>query len=144
MPLSRAAVGTLRAAIAAIRPRGRGFDQPLDEHVLGEIETALPYLPAPMRLAFPLGLRLIEFGAPLFVRRWERFSRMPTDEAQRYLERLQQAGGLPAALVLGLRSLVFLSFYQHPSVLASLEVDWAARAETQVRRRTALLGGAPP
>jgi len=49
----------LRAAIAAIRPRGHGFDQPVDGDVLEEIERFLPFLPTPMRIAFPLGLRTL-------------------------------------------------------------------------------------
>jgi hypothetical protein len=129
----------LRAAIAAIRPRGHGFDQPIDDDVLHEIETFLPFLPAPMRVGFPLGLYLIELGPPLFVRRWTRFSRMPLDEARTYLTHFQEAGGARAALLLGLRTLVFLGFYQHPQVLASLGIDWPGRAAELVRRRATLL-----
>jgi hypothetical protein len=137
-PLSPFRRRVLRAAIAAIRPRGHGFDQPIDDDVLHGIETFLPFLPAPMRLGFPLGLYLIEFGPPLLARRWARLSRMPTDEARAYLAGLAEAGGLRASLLLGLRTLVFLNFYQHPQVLAAMGIDWAARAETLVRRRAAL------
>ena len=92
-----------------------------------------------MRFGFPLGLYLIELGPPLFARRWTRFSTMPVDEARTYLSRFQEAGGLRAALLLGLRTLVFLGFYQHPQVLAALGIDWAGRAERLVRQRAALL-----
>jgi hypothetical protein len=129
----------LRAAIAAIRPRGHGFDQPIDDDVLREIESFLPFLPGPMRFGFPLGLYLLELGPPLFARRWTRFSSMPVAEGRTYLERFHQAGGTRGALLLGLRTLVFLSFYQHPQVLASLGVDWSGRAAELVRRRAALL-----
>ncbi|HLK12331.1 MAG TPA: hypothetical protein VKW76_13205 [Candidatus Binatia bacterium] len=143
MALSRLGARTLRAAVAAIRPRGEGFDQPLEDHVLAEIAAFLPHLPGPMRRAFPLGLWLLELGPPLFVRRWRRFSRMEPDEAQRYLARLQEAGGLRGALVLGLRALVLLAFYQHPAVLTTLEVDWAGRAAAAVARRAELLDDRP-
>ena len=46
-----------------------------------------------------------------------------------------------AASLLPLVALVFLAFYQHPDVLASLEVDWAGRAATLVARRAELLHG---
>jgi hypothetical protein len=92
-----------------------------------------------MRLAFPIGLRLLEYGPPLFARRLTRFSAMTPEAARAYLEGFHRAGGLRAAMVLGLRTLVFLAFYQHPAVLADMGVDWQGRAVTMTRRRAELL-----
>ena len=131
----------LRAVIAAVRPRGHGFDQPIDDDVLRDIQRFLPYLPWPLRLGLPLGLWLVELGPPLFARRWRRFTSMAPGEAAAYLAAFQHAGGLRSALMMGLRTLVFLAFYQHPDVLASLDVDWAGRAATLVARRAELLHG---
>ena len=131
----------LRAAIAAIRPRGHGFDQPVDDDIEREIARFLPFLPWSLRVGLPLGLYLVEFGPPVFSRRWARFTRMPRAEAVEYLARFQHAGGLRAALLMGLRTLVFLAFYQHPQVLASLDIDWAGRADVLTRRRAELLHG---
>jgi hypothetical protein len=138
-PLSPFRRRVLGAVIAAIRPRGHGFDQPIEDHVLAEIERFLPFLPAPLRLGLPLGLCLVEFGPPLFARRWRRFSTLAPAEASAYLARWQEAGVLRTTLLQGLRTLVFLGFYQHPDVLAVLGVDWEGRARTLVRRRAALL-----
>jgi len=132
----------LRAAVAAIRPRGHGFDQPVDADVLAEIERFFPFLPTPLRLAFPIGLRLLEWGPAIVIGRWSRFSNLPLPEAQRYLTRVHHMGGLGTALMLGLRTLVFLAFYQHPTVLADMGVDWAGRARMLVARRAELLDGA--
>jgi len=140
--MARPSPGTariLRAAVAVIRPRGHGFDQPVDDDVLEEILRFIPFLPRPMRIAFPIGLRLLEYGPPLFARRWSRFSALTTEQAAAYLEGFQHAGGLRAALVLGLRALVLLAFYQHPQVLAHLGVDWQGRAVELTRRRAELL-----
>jgi hypothetical protein len=136
---SRGTVRILRAAVAAIRPRGHGFDQPIDADVLAELQRFLPHLPTPMRLALPAGLRLLEYGPPLFARRLTRFSAMSPDAARAYLESFHRAGGLRAAMVLGLRTLVFLAFYQHPAVLADMGVDWQGRAVAMTRRRAELL-----
>jgi hypothetical protein len=140
---SRATLRVLRAAVAAIRPRGHGFDQPIDADVLAQMQEFFPFLPAPMRFAFPLGLRLLEYGPPLFAQRWTRFSSMPVEDARAYLEAFQRAGDLRAAMVVGLRALVFLAFYQHPTVLADLGVDWAGRAASLTRRRAELLANEP-
>jgi len=141
---SRGRARILRAVIAAIRPRGHGFDQPIDDDVLDEMERFFPYLPAPMRLVFPVGLRLLEWGPPLFARRWTRFSALPVDDARAYLDTFHRAGGLRAALVLGLRALVYLAFYQHPMVLADMGIDWQGRAVRLTQRRAELLASAPP
>ena len=143
-PLSATTVRILRAAVAAIRPRGHGFDQAIDDDVLATVVEFFPYLPTPMRLAFPLGLRLLELGPVAVVRRPARFSRLSPEEARAYLERLHAMGGPFAALVLGLRTLVLMNFYQHPQVLAALEVDWAGRAAALTQRRAALLEGTAP
>lgn len=129
----------LQAAAAAIRPRGHGFDQAIDEAVLAEVQLHLAALPAPFRFAFPIGLRLLEWLGPAFARRRGRFSRLPTADARAVLERFQELGGLCAGLVLGLRALVFLAFYQHPAVLQSLGVDWEGRARDLTARRATLL-----
>jgi hypothetical protein len=140
-PLSATTVRILRAAVAAIRPRGHGFDQPIDGEVLDAVVAFFPYLPTPMRLAFPIGLRLLEIAPPIVVRRFARFSSLPPHEGRAYLEKLHASGGPFGALVLGLRALVLMNFYQHPQVLAALDVDWAGRATALTRRRGELLQG---
>jgi len=139
--MSAAQTRILRAVIAAIRPRGHGFDQPIDEEVLDGISRFFPFLPWSLRRGLPLGLWLVELGPPVLARRWCRFTAMPPTEAAAYLAGFQHAGGLRAALLMGLRTLVFLAFYQHPQVLASLDIDWAGRASTLVARRAELLRG---
>lgn len=138
--LSRGTQRVLRAAVNAMRPRGHGFDHAIDDDVLAEMGRFFPYLPTPLRLGFPVGLRLLEWGGPLLAGKLGRFSTLPVADARLVLERFQHAGGLRASLVLGLRTLTFLAFYQHPAVLASLGVDWQGRAVELTRRRAELLG----
>jgi hypothetical protein len=139
-PLSPGTVRILRAVVAAVRPRGHGFDQPIDDDVMRDVQAFFPFLPPALRVGLPVGLRLVEFGPPLFASRWTRFTAMPVDEAQAYLAGFAHAGGLRGALYLGLRTLVFLAFYQHPDVLRGMGIDWQGRAVEQTARRTALLG----
>ena len=131
----------LRAFVDAARPRGSGFDQKIEEDVIREMDGFFPYLPRPLRVMFPMGLRLLEFGPPVFARprRWTRMSALPREEAERYLEGWLEAGGLRGALLLGLRTLLFLGFYQHPEVLDSLGIDWEGRARELTARRAELL-----
>ncbi len=100
-----------------------------------DMQTFLAYLPGPMRMGFPVGLRLLEYGPPIFARKMCRFSSMPVDEARAYLDGFAHAGGLRASLIIGVRTLVLLAFYQHPDVLKALEIDWPGRATELTRRR---------
>ena len=138
-PLSPAADRVLVAAVAAIRPRGHGFDQPIDAEVLERVRGFFPFLPPPLRRAFPIGLRLLQAAPLVVLRRPRRFTSLPVDDARHVLERMNDLGGPLGALVLGLRTLVFLAFYQHPDVLRRMEVDWAGRAAELVRRRAELI-----
>ena len=130
----------MRAFLDAARPRGSGFDQEIDEDVIREMDAFLPYLPPLLRRLFPLGLRLLEWGPALFARprRLGRMSRLSTEERLVYLEGWLEAGGLRGTLLLGVRVLVFMAFYQHPEVLESLGVDWQGRADRLTRERAAL------
>ena len=95
------------------------------------------------REVWPLGLRLLDWGPVLFARpRRPRRMRALSHEARlAYLNGWLEAGGLRGALLLGLRVLVFMAFYQHPQVLESLGVDWQGRADRLTRERARLLAG---
>jgi hypothetical protein len=138
--LSARSAAILRVVIDALRPRGHGFDQPIDEEVLVEIDRTMPYLPALTRLGLPLGLRALEWSAPLFTGRPTRLSRMNREQARTYLQGwLDSSITLRHMLVYGLRALVFIAFYQHPSVLAAMGVGWDRRLVETVRLRAETL-----
>ena len=138
--LSARSAAILRTVIDALRPRGHGFDQPIDDDVLAEIDRTLPYLPTLTRLGLPVGLRALEWGPPLFAGRFTRLTRMNREDARAYLLRwLDSRINARHMLVYGLRALVFLSFYQHPSVLAAMGVAWDRRLVETVRLRAETL-----
>ncbi len=126
-------------AIAVIRPRGGVFDVDVDADVLQSIVGFLEYLPAPTRLSFPLGLRLLEYGPFLFREGFRTFSSMDEESAARYLHHWERAGSAPSLLYQGVRALVFVCFYQHPRILEAMEVDWQGRAENRVRFRARIM-----
>ena len=108
--------------------------------MLAEIDRILPYLPAMTRSALPLGLLLLEWGPPIFGARLMRFTRMSRDEARAYLEGWLESRLKPRhLLVYGLRALVFVAFYQHPTVLAAMRVHWDRRLVETVRLRAETL-----
>jgi hypothetical protein len=129
----------LRAVVAAIRPRGHGFDQPIEDDVAREVEDSIQSLPRLLGFWFEVGLFFIEYGTPLYARRLRRFSRLPPSDGLAILSRWERARGVRMALLRGLRFLIYFAFYQHPQVLAHMEIDWEGRAAMLVTRRAELL-----
>lgn len=129
----------LKHAVAVLRPRGGVLDLDVDDDVLRSMAVFFEYLPAPTRLAFPLGLRLLEYGPVFFREGLRTFSSMDDEAAVRYLHYWERAGSVLSLLYQGIRALVFVCFYQHPRVLEALEVDWQSRADERVRFRARLL-----
>ncbi len=141
--LGKASTKILMHAIAVMRPRGGHFDADIDGDVARMILSFLEYLPAPTRLTFPLGLRLVEYGPFLFREGMCRFTSMDDETATRYIHHWERAGGAPAMLYQGVRALVLVCFYQHPKILKAMEVDWQGRADERVAYRAAVLAGNP-
>jgi hypothetical protein len=130
----------LEAAVSALRPRGHGFDLPIDPHVVDEVDRTIACWPPLLKLAFPLGLRLLEWS-PLFLSRSrQRLTRMDRKEAAHYLEScLESRRGPIGTVTAAVRTLVLVAFYQHPEVLRTLGVDGEARLEETVRWRARVL-----
>lgn len=137
--LGNTSMRILKHAISVIRPRGSVFDIDVDDEVCRSMVGFLEYLPAPTRLSFPLGLRLLEYGPVLFREGFRTFSSMDGDTAARYLHHWERAGGAPSLLYQGVRALVFVCFYQHPKILEAMEVDWQGRADERVRFRARIM-----
>lgn len=139
--LGNTSMRILMHAIAVIRPRGGPFDADIDGDVARTVLGFLDYLPAPTRLSFPIGLRLLEYGPFLFQEGFRRFSTMDEATAARYLHHWERAGSAPSMLYQGVRALVLVCFYQHPKILEAMEVDWQGRADERVRYRARVLRG---
>jgi hypothetical protein len=137
--LGNTSMRILKHAIAVMRPRGGVFDIDVDEEVFQSMVGFLEYLPAPTRLSFPLGLRLLEYGPFLFREGFRTFSSMDSETAARYLHHWERAGSAPSLLYQGVRALVFVCFYQHPKILEAMEVDWQGRADERVRFRARIM-----
>ena len=138
--LSPRSAAILRAVIDALRPRGHGFDQSIDESVLLEIDRTLPCLPPLTRLGLPLGLRLLEWGPPLFAGHARRLTSLDRQEARSYLQGwLDSRWSFRRLPVYGLRALIFLAFYQHPTVLEAMGVRWEQRMVESVTLRATTL-----
>jgi len=103
----------------------------------------VPYMAGPVRLGFPFGLLVVEFGAPFFGFGFQRFRSMDHERAVSYLTRIGRGSEPFRMLFDGLRVLVLVAFYQQPEIMAALEVDWASRAQELTARRAKLMAMEP-
>jgi hypothetical protein len=138
-PAAKSAAATLAHVIASLRPRAGIYDVDVDDAVLATLLRYVPYMATPLRLAFPFGLFLVEFG-PLFAGfGFVRFRSLEPVRARAYMEKLA-AGPEPLRLLAdGLRALVMIAFYQQREILAALGLDWESRGKELTARRANLL-----
>ncbi len=129
--------------MSVLRPYEGIYDVDVDARVLATMLRFVPHMAAPVRLSFPLGLLLVEFGAPFFGFGMTRFRSMNRARAISYLERIGRGAEPFRMLFDGLRVLVLVAFYQQPEILAALGVDWAPRAEELIARRAKLMNMEP-
>ena len=132
----------LLAVIDALCPHEEPFDFDANSDVLSEVKSFLPFLPGALRLGLPAGLALLEFAGTVLPPRGSsrgRFTSADRDSRRNSLQAWLEAGGVREAMVAGLKALSLLCFYQHPSALASLGIDWQGRADRLTLERGKLM-----
>ena len=113
--LGRASRRTLLALAEVVVPPG-----PIDvslEGVVDFIDDMVGYMPRLLRVAFPLGLWLLEHGTRLFGFSVRRFSSLTPDARARYVDRWIHAGWVMRRdLIKGVKGLALLAYYSDPRV----------------------------
>jgi hypothetical protein len=142
-PVANSITVTLGRIVSVLRPYEGIYDVDVSDRTLATMLRFVPHMAGPVRVGFPLGLLLIEFGAPLFGFGLTRFRSMKRARAISYLERIGRGAEPFRMLFDGLRVLVLLSFYQQPEIMAALDVSWAPRAEELIARRAKLMNMEP-
>lgn len=127
------------SVVAALRPRGAPLATPKDREVAETALSFIPYMPAPARIGLRVALRILDLAPVLRGFGFRRMSSMSTEDAGAYLLSWEHGPVPMDSLYQGLRSLILISFYQQPSVLQTLNVDWAGHADRQIARRASLL-----
>lgn len=138
-PVVRSISATLERVIAALRPHEGIYDVDVDGRVLATMQRYVPYMAGPIRLGFPFGLLVIEFGPPFFGFGFTRFRSMPRPVAIDYLQRMGNGAAPFRMLFDGLRVLVLVAFYQQPEIMAALGVEWESRSRELIKRRGKLM-----
>jgi len=139
-PSARRTLAALTLAVAPPEPVVPDREARVTTFLAGYI----PYLTRQLQRLLPLGLWLFEWGPLFFGVAPTRFSRLGAAGRARYLRSWQYSRlSLRRQLVKGLKVLVLMGYFELPEVKAHLGYDLAPHVDERVRRRAALLGGAP-
>ena len=121
-PAGRAWPAARRLAEVACPPEVRDGDRA--DRVLHELGLTLGALPPAARRGLTAVLAVLDQGARCYpAARGRRFARLGDREAQAYLRALLSRGGLTAELVLRLKSVVTMCYYQLPDVQREIGYD---------------------
>ena len=114
----------LRALAEVVMPRDDKFKPDLVDYSVEFIDRYVGYFPVHLRLAFPMGLLLLEFGPIIFQRRFTRFSKLPLDERAKHVEMWVESNmAARRDLIKGVKALVLVAFYSHPQVMDHIGYD---------------------
>ena len=106
-------------------------DKPAPEKVATEIAGMMGNLPGLFRLGFAALIRVMEAGPFVFGFR-RSFSRLSPEERVKYLKEFEEAENyVQRALILMLKSLVFLFYFADPAVEAAIGYDHHCRLKSR-------------
>lgn len=115
---SRGTERIIRALIETLKPRKPGFDPQIEDELLKVADDFIGALPSHMKILFPLGLRLLEYGTLIFVPSPIPFSRMSLASREKYIRGWMESKiALRRDLIKGMKAIAMTGYYAHPEVM---------------------------
>jgi len=120
----------VRALIEVVKPKKPGFDLPLEDEMVEFLDKFYAFFPFHMKLGFPAGLLLLEYGTFIFAFKLRPFSRLSLAERKRYVEGwVDSSISLRRDLIKGVKGVCLTAFYAQPAVMAHIGYDLAAHLD---------------
>lgn len=122
-PMSKKIV---RALIEVIKPRRAGFDLPLEDEMLEFLDKFYAFFPFHMKIGFPAGLLLLEYGTFIFAFKLRPFSKLSLEERTKYVWGWMESRiGLRRDLIKGVKGVCLTAFYSQPAVMKHINYNVA-------------------
>jgi hypothetical protein len=120
--LGRGSRRTLRALAEVIVPRDEAAGVVVDlERVVDFVDDMVRYMPRLLRVLFPVGLLLLEYGTFVLLPSLRRFSGLDVAHRERYVRGWVHARMmLRRDLIKGVKGICLFAFYSDPRVMAHL------------------------
>lgn len=127
---------TLGSLIEVIMPRSDEFHPDLKDYILNYVDAYVGYFPKHLKLAFPMGLLLLERGTLLFMGRLTGFSKLDLAERDRYVRGwINSRWQMRRELIRGVKGLVMVAFYSHPVVMEHIGYDIKGHIAQAIARK---------
>ena len=105
-------------------PRSDDFHPDLADYTVEYIDRYVGYFPPHLKMGFPLGLLLLEYGSFLFAGKLKRFSMLAPEEREKYVKGwIDSRWQLRRELIRGVKALVMVAYYSHPEVMEHIGYD---------------------
>lgn len=119
--LSKGARKTARALIEVVKPRKPGVNIPAEDFMLNFLDNFYSYFPVHMRIGFPLGLMLLEYGTFIFAGIPKPFSSLSMEKREKYVKGwINSRLGIRRDLIKGVKGVCLTAFYSHPDAMAQI------------------------
>jgi hypothetical protein len=119
--LSRGSRRTMATLAEVVMPKGAGAPEVPIANVLALVESFCREMPRLLRVLFPIGLFLLEWGALVLGPSLVPFSWMSPERRQRYVMSWVHSGShIRRDLIKGVKGLVLICYYSDPRVGAFL------------------------
>ncbi len=116
--LNKSARKILRALVEVVKPRKPEFDIPVEDFMLDFLDNFYAHFPFHMKIGFPLGLYLLEYGTIVFGAGLRPFSSMSMPDREKYVSGWVNSGmAIRRDLIKGVKGVCLTAFYSHPEVM---------------------------
>jgi hypothetical protein len=122
--LPNSARKTIRALIEIVKPRSDEFDPPVEDYMLDFLDNFYGHFPWHLKIAFPMGIYLLEFGTFIFHAWSKPFSKLSEREREVYIDGwVNSTMFVRRDLIKGVKGVCLTAYYSHPDVMAHIGYD---------------------
>ena len=113
-----------RALIEVVKPKKPGFDPPLEDYMLDFLDDFYSNFPLHLKIGFPLGLYLMEYGTFIFHAWPKPFTKLSPGERVAYVKGwIVSRLSIRRDLVKGVKGICLTAYYSHPEVMKHIGYD---------------------
>ena len=122
--LPKKARKVLTALIEVVKPKKEGFDLPVEQGMVDFLDNFYSYFPFHMKIGFPAGLYLLEYGPLIFSGSITPFTKMAPEKKTEYVKSwINSKMAARRDLIKGVKGVCLTAYYSMPEVMEHIGYD---------------------